>query len=240
LSEAPPGERDPRLDASGADHPGFAPPAFDLIALENTRQGLSLLGIGLGLFVAALPMQRFAPSGLAAMGSFVHFLGAIAMGLGFLVMAPTPHGPLPRWLSGLYVALSLSTALMAVLSFAIRLGVMDARGLAFTLDRWARLAFLALPWILWRFCQHRGLTGRALVWLWLGMASLLAWLLGSLFDLGWIAWILPLIGVFAAINSWQTARDVWLDAIGRTTTAERRHLAPVAVEPLRPASHGPH
>ena len=82
---------------------------------------------------------------------------------------------------------------------------------------------LSMPWILWRFCQHRGLIGRAITWLWLALvwsvvAAALYWSWPSeAGDTLWVAAVWPALGVVFAVTAHYTARDIWLDAVNRKT-----------------------
>lgn len=243
-----PTPHDPRLDESAEDYPGVRPGPFDLIALENTRMGLKCVGAGLGLFLLGLPLyaQALRNSGVwaSSAGWVLHLAGVALLALGFLITAPTPHGPLPSWLKSLYLLACVASALLTVrhlLRPFIALPDGDTwQSVELWVDHAARLAFLALPWIFWRFCQHRGLTGRALVWLWLGMATAAVAIVVLATEARWLLWSCPALGAIALFSALQTARDLWLDAIYRHTRFAAKTGPVVAVEPLHPASHGPH
>ncbi len=224
---------DPRETEVVEQAPDGRPVGLDLIRLENTRFGLELVGLGLMLllFATGLGTDAFTPDGrrpswraLELIVEFCAFGGYLLLALGALVTAATPNGFLPqvlRWaVVGLYV-------------FACGAAVFNAfapdggRGIGlwwigFQERFWfvTRLVPVGLAWILWRFCQHRGLIGRALVWLWIAMA----WSVMALFvEFGqqyWIARFYPALGVLAFLAAHLTARDLWTDAVNRKTKSD--------------------
>ena len=235
---------DARLDASGAEHPAVKPSSFDLIALEHTRSGLRLLGVGLCLWSFAHPLVAQllseAPLAAARIGWSLNALAQIALLAAVWIMAPTPQGPLPRMLGyaiSLVFLVQLATSGLRLVSlfngFAPEQSVRDIVRIS---ENVGRIACLMLPWILWRFCQFRGLTGRAIVWLWFAMASSGLAIAVSFSEVRWLLFLFPPLGVIAYFAAQQSARDVWLDAIYRNT---RFHVVldkSRAVEPLRPAN----
>lgn len=237
---------DPRLDSSGEEHPAVQPLPFDLIALENTRTGLRILGLGLGLVAFAVPMVvgAFARQDLwvSLSGWMLTALGFLGVILGVAIAAPTPHGPLPRFARGAAVLLGI----VALISATVQ-GFTDSPlifpyfnaatdGMVPFINEAARVALLALPWILWRFCQQRGLTGRAIVWLWIAMAgSALALAARFTETTSALLFGFPLLGVIVLFAARQTSRDVWLDALYRNTKFHALSKPNASVEPLRPA-----
>jgi len=191
----------------------------DLDALENTRLGLR--GIGLGLCLLMIGAAQFvAGSGPREIGSFIGFAGALALGLGLLLCAPTPHGPLPAWLKQAYVVLCLLAALLLARSWFFPVteeGPLFWRRLLLWSGGIFAAACLLLPWILWRYCQLRGLTGRGLSWLWLALAMTAVSLLVQIAGSKWSGWLFAPLGVFVFAVALQTARDVWLDAISKVS-----------------------
>lgn len=208
-----------RPPAGGA--PGGVPAPVDLVALEQTRQGLELAAPGVLLVLFSVPwIEALQVPDLLV--SLVRMLGWLLLGLGLIVTAPTPDGPLPRWLKLPFAAACLLAALQAGLGATGWLPRMPA--LAPYLVRGGQLAFLLLPWILWRFCQQRGLTGRALSWLWGALALLAASGLYLYSDATWPLWLFPALAVTLFLITRQTARDLWLDALhkaSRRSTAQR-------------------
>ena len=240
----PAAEHDPRLDASGAEHPGVKPSQFDLIALEHTRTGLRVLGLGLALWSFAHPLvaQLLSDAALAAarIGWSLNALALIALLGAVWIMAPTPQGPLPRLLGyalSLVFLVHLASSGLHLVSlfngYAPEESVREAVRIA---DNIARIACLSLPWILWRFCQFRGLTGRAIVWLWFAMASSGLAIAVSFSGVRWLLFLFPPLGVIAFFAAQQSARDVWLDAVYRHTRFFVARDPSKAVEPLRPAN----
>ncbi len=233
MSAAGPGpDPDPRLEDGGEAHPGLRPGPVDLIGIESTRLGLSILGCGLLLvFAGAIPLGSGAPVlGTAAL--ILRLLGWALLALGLALCAPTPNGPLPGWLRPLYVVGGLLGAMRVLYHRFLRQpGLEDwEQGLVAVL--WA--ALLALPWILWRFCQHRGLTGRALIWLWCALALSVLFAINWTTRSSWALWLCPAIGLALYVNSRQTARDLWLAAVHAAGRANRPATARAA-EPLRGA-----
>ena len=237
---------DRRLDSSGEEHPAVQPLPFDLIALESTRTGLSILGLGLGLVAFAVPMVVGA---LARADHWVSISGWLVTALGFFgvivgvrISAPTPHGPLPQFARGAAICLGIVALISAVVQ-----GFTDTPlifpyfntatdGVLPFIHEAARVALLALPWILWRFCQYRGLTGRAIVWLWIAMAgSVLALAARFTETTNALLYGFPMLGVIVFIAARQTSRDVWLDALYRNTKFHALAKPNASVEPLRPA-----
>jgi len=153
----------------------------------------------------------------AAVSLVVRFAGWSLLALAMALWAPTPNGPLPAWLKGLYVLACAGAAARAVYHHWL------------FESEWARweqryvqllwVAFLALPWILWRFCQHRGLTGRAITWLWCAMGLLIVFAINWTTRTSWALWLCPAIGLMLFFNARLTARDVWTDAIWKNARA---------------------
>ncbi|HTF90003.1 MAG TPA: hypothetical protein VK843_16430 [Planctomycetota bacterium] len=212
---------DPRLDASGDDHPGVQPLKFDLIALEKTRYGLQGIGFALLALLIAAPLASRHFAGTPAWkiaGLVIWGLGLLCMTVSVAITSPTPHGPLPRYAIRLYVFLCIlamtSTIVHLFHLFTARVESDSTSFIAGQIDNITLISVLALSLIFWRFCQFRGLSGRAIVWLWLCMAMFAA---GSANSLGWhpALWVFPPLGLIALFAAWQTARDVWLDAVYR-------------------------
>lgn len=210
---------DERLDAAGDEHPGVLPRQSDLVALAATRRGLKLAAPGLLLVLLGVMPAAFDVLGPLLL--VLRFTGWVLLALGLAVTAVTPDGPLPRGLRELYVLVFGLGALRSLHGRFLDLPDLDSieTGFVWLLDA----ALLALPWILWRFSQHRGLTGRAITWLWCALALLTVFLVNFFSRSTWALWLCPAIGVLLAVNAWQTARDVWLDALYKN--ARVQHLA---------------
>lgn len=210
---------DERLDDPGDDHPGVLPRESDLVALAATRRGLALAAPGLLLvMLGLLPMgvEALAPVLLA-----LRVAGWSVLALGLAITSVTPDGPLPRGVKELYV---LVFALGAVRSVWGRFEGLPDLGAFETRFVWALdAALLLLPWILYRFCQHRGLTGRAITWLWCALALAGVFLVNLATHSIWALWLCPAIGLVLGVNAWQSARDVWQDAVYKNARAQ--HLA---------------
>jgi hypothetical protein len=211
-----------------------------LATVEDTRLGLKLAGLGfllLGLAPLAwtLPPQAHSEWGSAYTLALV-LAGCGLLAIGLATTAPTPQGPLPRWLRTAFVALFALAALDLAFVLALRavgiareelpIAPASARQAQSVVGWAALLACVALTWILWRFCQHRGLTGRALSWLWIAVLAS-----GSAFALWtseriWPAVLFAPLGVLAFLLARQTARDVWLDAIYKTSKAALERSKP--------------
>lgn len=210
---------DSRLDEAGEDHPGVLPRQSDLVALAATRRGLKLAAPG--LLLVLLGLVPIAGGALGAPLFVLRALGWTLLAVGFALSSVTPDGPLPRGMREAYVVIFGLGAARTVLGRIEGLPDLAAleRNLVWVLDA----TLLALPWILWRFCQHRGLTGRAITWLWCALALLGVFLLNLVTRSPWALWLCPGIGAVLAVNAWQTARDVWLDAVYKNARAQ--HLA---------------
>lgn len=210
---------DERLDEAGDEHPGVLPRESDLVALAATRRGLKLAAPG--LLLVLLGVIPAPPDALGPALLVLRFAGWALLALGLAVTAATPDGPLPR---GVREACVLIFALGAVRSVYGRFeNLPDLSRLEMRFVWLLDAALLALPWILWRFCQHRGLTGRAITWLWCALALLSVFLVNFTTRSTWALWLCPAIGLVLAVNAWQTARDVWLDAVYKN--ARVQHLA---------------
>lgn len=212
-------QHDERLDEAGEDHPGVLPRESDLVALAATRRGLKLAAPG--LLLVLLGVAPFAGDALGAPLLALRFTGWALLALGLAVTAVTPDGPLPRGVREVYVmifALAVVRSVWGRFEALPDLARLETR-FVWVLDA----ALLLLPWILYRFCQHRGLTGRAITWLWCALALLLVLILNLLTHSTWALWLCPAIGLVLAVNAWQTARDVWLDAVYKN--ARVQHLA---------------
>jgi hypothetical protein len=210
---------DPRLDDPGLDHPGVLPRESDLVALAATRRGLKLLAPG--LLMVLLGVVPFGGGTLAPVLLALRLGGWSLLALGLLVSAVTPDGPLPRGLRELFVlvfALGALRTLWGRFAGLPDLGALEMR-FVWALDG----ALLLLPWILYRFCQHRGLTGRAITWLWCALALAGVFVVNLASHSIWALWLCPAIGLALAVNAWQSARDVWLDAVYKNARAQ--HLA---------------
>ena len=232
--------RDPRLDASGEDHPGVQPSKFDLIALEKTRYGLRAIGLGLLLLWIAGPFvsRHFSgAAGFRAAGWLCWAIGLLVMLVALTITAPTPHGPLPKGAARAYIFLcivSFSSAIVHLFYlFSSRVEGEASRFVATTIDSLALILFASLTMILWRFCQYRGLSGRAMVWLWLAMAAIAAGSTGTYWHAA--LWAFPALGLIAFFAAQQTARDVWLDAIYRHSKLFVVTHPKTDVIPLHPA-----
>ncbi len=236
---------DPRLDSSGEEHPAVQPLPFDLIALESTRTGLRILGLGLGLVAFAVPMvlgsSARADRWVSLAGWVLTALGFLCVVLGVTIMAPTPHGPLPRVTrvaANFFAIVALTSAIVrGFVQTPSLLPQFNAASddLGPFVNEAARIMLLAAPWVLWRFCQYRGLTGRAIVWLWIAMAGSGLAFAARFTEMSALLYGFPLLGVIAFIASQQTARDVWLDALYRNTKFHALSKPNANVEPLRPA-----
>ncbi len=237
---------DPRLDSSGEEHPAVQPLPFDLIALESTRTGLRILGLGLGLVAFAVPMvlgsSARADRWVSLAGWVLTALGFLCVVLGVTIMAPTPHGPLPKLARVAAILFGIAALISAIVQgFTHRSLIFPyfntaTDGVVPFINEAARVALLALPWILWRFCQYRGLTGRAIVWLWIAMAgSALALAARFTETTNALLYGFPLLGVIVFFAARQTSRDVWLDALYRNTKFHALSKPSATVEPLRPA-----
>lgn len=200
------------------EEPSGRPEDFDLIALSNTRVGFRIAGYGLLAVLCSVPWSGVHAVDLAL--TSVRIVGWILIAAGVAMMAPTPNGPLPRWMQAVYVLLCSLAALRMVargLGWLAPLVELEQRVVPVL---W--IAFLALPWILWRFCQYRGLTGRALTWLWSAVALLAVFGLHWRVQANWLMWAYPALGVLLFVLSKQTARDLWLDAVNRRSKAVLR------------------
>lgn len=216
---SPPRAHDRRLDQPGDEHPGVSPGPVDLIALEATRMALSLAAPGLLLvLLGVIPLGE----ALAVLGPLLLVLRAAGwalLALALALSAPTPNGPLPRWLKPLYVLACAGGAVRVVYHRFLNAPALDQLEQLYVRLLW--LAFLALPWILWRFTQHRGLTGRAITWLWCALALATVFVVNWVTRSSWALWLCPLIGVVLMLNARLTARDVWLDAVYKNARANR-------------------
>ncbi len=194
---------------------------LDLDLLENTRLGFRIAGFGLLFVLCSIPWFGAHPIDLAMIA--VRFAGWLLLTLAILLTPPTPNGPLPSWLKWPYaIVFALAALRVAVHPF----GWLASHG---EIESWVvpvfGLAFVALPWILWRFCQYRGLTGRALTWLWSAFLLLGVFALHWKLKSDWVTWLYPPLGILLFLMSKQTARDIWLDAIVRRTKAVVRPTA---------------
>ncbi len=221
---------DALLEDPGEAHPGVRPGAIDLIRIESTRLGLSVLGAGfLLVFAGAIPLE----SGASLLGSatlVLRFLGWTLFALALWLCAPTPNGPLPAWLKLAYVLAGVLGALRVVYHRFFRQPELAEWEQGLVALLW--LALIALPWILWRFCQHRGLTGRAIIWLWCALALSAVFALNWATRSSWALWLCPAIGVALCVNARQTARNLWLSAVHIAGRANRPATARAA-EPLK-------
>ena len=213
------GAHDPRLDETGEEHPGVLPRESDLIALAATRRGLKVAAPGMLLVLCGVVPLDVDWLGPALLG--VRFLGWVLLAVGLWFTASTPDGPLPGLLRSAYVLLFSMGAVRVLYD-----RFLDQPGLALWEKRGVWLlnaGVLLLPWILWRFCQHRGLTGRAITWLWCALALMTVFIVNFMTRSSWALWLCPVIGLILAVNAWQTARDVWLDAVYKN--ARVKHLS---------------
>jgi hypothetical protein len=214
-----PTPHDTRLDDPGEDQPGVLPRESDLVALASTRRGLAL--IAPGLLLVLLGVVPLGGGALAPLFVALRLAGWSLLALGLWVSSPTPDGPLPRGLRELYVlvfALGALRTLWSRFDGLPELGVLE-QGFVWVLDA----ALLLLPWILYRFCLHRGLTGRAITWLWCALALAGVFVVNLSTHSTWALWLCPAIGLVLAVNARQSARDVWLDAVYKN--ARVQHLA---------------
>lgn len=195
-------------------HP--ADPGIDLKALDSTRQGFDALGIGLGLLFLSTGLLGIEGSPIAMhLARILRAFGLFWMLVGLGVFAPTPNGPLPQWARYGFLGL-VGSALLGVL--LIPLGWFSGSMQLFTgLERAAEVSSLVFLWILWRYCQDRGLTGRALVWLWLAMMGTLMAAIVVFSDADWLARFFPGLGALCVFAARSTAREIWLDAVNRTS-----------------------
>jgi hypothetical protein len=198
--------------------PGLTP--ADLALVGKTRQGLVLAAPGfLLVLVGVIPV---APSEVALAGILlaVRFAGWTLLAVALALCAPTPNGPLPSWLKTLYVFACAGGALRVVyhrFAFEPAWVALEQRYVQLL---W--IAFLVLPWILWRFCQHRGLAGRAITWLWCAMALFVVFAINWTARTSWALWLCPAIGVALFGNSLLTSRDLWDDAVHKLARAGAR------------------
>ena len=220
---------DPREIEEIEVSPSGRPIGLDLIRLENTRFGLEVLGFGLLLVLISVGLGSgsFTAEGRGSSSKLLDILvdglglaGYALLAVSVLICAPTPNGFLPGLLRGLF-ALVFSVASLGVLAnWLAPDGGRELQGwIVFQETFWVvtRLAPVALSWVLWRFCQHRGLIGRALVWLWIAMAWSVMALLVEFAEQFWIARFYPALGVLALLAARFTARDLWMDAVNRKT-----------------------
>jgi hypothetical protein len=208
---------DPRLDEAGEDHPGVRPRESDLVALAATRRGLQLAAPG--LLLVMLGLVPIAGGALGGPLFALRILGWTLLAVGLALGSVTPDGPLPRGMREACVAIFALSALRTALGRVGGLPDLPAleRSLVWVVDG----TFLALPWILWRFCQHRGLTGRAITWLWCALALLGVFLVNLTTRSTWALWLCPAIGLVLAVNAWQTARDAWHDAVYKNARVQQ-------------------
>jgi hypothetical protein len=204
-------------DAPAPNEPRDAP--IDLDAIERTRLGFKLAGLGSLIILWSVPGATIWFSTRVA--ELLRVTGWVILGLGLWLMAPTPNGPMPRWLGRVYVALCALAALRVAKNALFARASLGAPPPWFAFERMLVIAlvaaFLALPWIYWRFCQYRGLTGRALTWLWSAALLCAMFALDALAHREWFVFAYPLLGLVLFVVSRQTARDVWLDALVRQT-----------------------
>ena len=217
MSEPSPGPRhDPRLEAGGDDYPGVLPGPFDLIALERSRFGMRVAAPGLFLvLLGVVPAGDSAVLGGLLLG--LRFLGWIFLAGAIALWAPTPNGPLPSWLKPLFVIACLAAAARVVYHRFWHVPDFDPVETRLVQAIW--VVFLSLPWILWRFCQHRGLTGRALTWLWTALMLLTVFLVNLATRATWALYFCPIIGALLFVIARQTGRDLWLDAVYKNARA---------------------
>jgi hypothetical protein len=212
----------PTHPSSDDDEPLQAKPEdFDLIALSNTRVGFRIAGYGLFGVLCSVPWidVHFVDLGL----TLLRIVGWVLIAAGMAMMAPTPNGPLPRWLQGVYILLCSLAALRSIARGLEWMKPFDAVEAKLVPVLW--FAFLALPWILWRFCQHRGLTGRAISWLWSAVMLLAVFGLHWRLQTNWLMWAYPVLGILLFVISKQTARDLWIDAVNRRSKAVVRAMS---------------
>lgn len=197
------------------EEPDGQPDDFDLIALSNTRVGFRVAGYGLLAVLCSIPWSGVYAIDLTLTG--LRIVGWILIAAGIAMMAPTPNGPLPRWMQAIYIFLcSLAALRMVARGFDWLAPIVELEQRVVPV-LW--IAFLALPWILWRFCQYRGLTGRALTWLWSAVLLVAVFGLHWRMQSNWLMWAYPPLGVLLFVLSKQTARDLWLDAVNRRSKA---------------------
>jgi len=206
---------------------------LDLVRLEATRFGLELVGIGYGLTSILGTLGLLASGELSRVFGLLAALASLVLIVGLQQTAPTPNGFLPAWVRRAFVLiLVLGTAHSVLGLFADRSWARPVFGWLWSarIDVLATLVLVGLPWILWRFSQHRGLIGRAITWLWIALVStglyVAGWVIGAIPT--WMIALEPAIGVLFAVTAHYTARDVWLDAVNRKTKkiASRRPAAP--------------
>lgn len=207
---------------SADDEPLQARPEdFDLIALSNTRVGFRIAGYGLFAVLCSVPWIDVHVIDLAL--TILRIVGWILIAAGMAMMAPTPNGPLPRWLQGVYIVLcSLAALRLVARGFGLLTSFAEFETRLVPV-LW--VAFLALPWILWRFCQHRGLTGRAISWLWSAVLLFAVFGVHWRMQTNWLMWAYPLLGILLFVISKQTARDLWIDAVNRRSKAVVRAMS---------------
>jgi len=198
--------------------PAEADAGIDLRAVEDSRFGVEWVGFGLLLLFASVGLwglDTSRPAALVALGLRGSGLAILLVGLAW--GAPTPNGPLPQWArSGARALLGLTLVgeARAVLAPALLPSVAPTFA---ALERFCELAGLALLWVLWRFCHDRGLTGRALVWLWGALAGTGMALIVVLTRADWMVRFFPALGALAWISARTTSRDLWQDAVSRRT-----------------------
>lgn len=220
---------DPREIEEIEVSPSGRPIGLDLIRLESTRFGLEILGCGLLLVLVGVGLGAgsITAEGRASSSKLLDILvdglglaGYALLAVSVLICAPTPNGFLPGLLRAVFALLFGVACLVVLANWLAPDGGRQLQGwIAFQESFWVvtRLAPVALSWVLWRFCQHRGLIGRALVWLWIAMAWSAMALLVEFAGQFWIARFYPALGVLALIAARFTARDLWMDAVNRKT-----------------------
>ena len=208
---------DPRPQESGAEHPLLAPGPTDLAQVAKSRLALRLAAPAFLLVllgVVPLAADQTVPNAVLLA---VRFGGWSLLSLAIWLSAPTPNGPLPSWLKAFYVLVCAGGAGRVAYHRFLFDPQWAAWEQGFVQLLW--LAFLALPWILWRFCQHRGLMGRALLWLWCAMALLAVFAVNWSTRTSWALWLCPAIGLVLLANAHLTARDLWDDAVHKSARA---------------------
>ncbi|HUR28917.1 MAG TPA: hypothetical protein VM509_12075 [Planctomycetota bacterium] len=240
------------MPAAAATQPTSSVPQspYDLIALERTRSGLRIIGLGLCAWSLARPGVDFLmPGDDRVGGSFGWALNTLAMLLllvGFAALAPMPFGPLPKAVRSIFALFCVATLAACAAHFhSFRTGDVysfEVRALFGLLDDGSRLVCIALPWILARYCHRRGLLGCSIAWLWiavvvtvLGTADIVyAW---NPVPNRWLPaiWIFVPLAVIEFFAAQKTASAVWLEALNRHAQLFTHANPAVTVESLRPA-----
>lgn len=213
-----------QIDPSEVEELEVSPDGYaiglDLVRLESTRFGLELVGTGYALSTVFATLAVFASDVFFQTFTLLGALSGLLLAIGHQQTSPTPNGFLPGWLRGPFVLILWLSAVHGVLQVFAR-DLFQEHVIPWSetlhLTLLTQLVFVGLPWILWRFSQHRGLIGRAITWLWIALLSTGCFALSTLTEVFWVVALEPAVGVLFAVTAHYTARDVWLDAVNRKT-----------------------